>query len=80
MEQPYDLEKKRSEKLLDKGALGEDQKGLPDDMSCAGIFGIDSTKTVVIEHHKVNGPRLSPIVLHLKASHKAYKDSVSDAN
>ena len=37
-----------------------DQKGVPDDMSCAGIFGNDITKTVVIEHHRTNGFRALP--------------------
>lgn len=40
--------------------MEEDQKGLPDDMSCAGIFGSNSTKTVVMEHHRMNGSRSSP--------------------
>ena len=40
--------------------MEEDQKGLPDGMSCAGIFGSNSTKTVVMEHHRMNGYRASP--------------------
>lgn len=27
------------------------QRGLPEEMSCAGIFGSNDTKTVVMEHH-----------------------------
>jgi hypothetical protein len=42
------------------GIQEEDQKGLPDDMSCAGIFGSGSTKTVVIEHHRMNESGASP--------------------
>jgi len=30
-------------------------------MSCAGIFGSGSTKTVVMEHHRINESRDSPI-------------------
>lgn len=40
--------------------MEEDQKGLPDGMSCTGIFGSSSTKTVVMEHHRMNGSRVLP--------------------
>lgn len=43
-------------------------EGLPDKMSCAGIFGSDVTKTVVIEHHKMNGFRSSPSDLRPRSS------------
>ena len=55
----------------------EDQKGLPDNMSCAGIFGSDSTKTVVMEHHQMNGSRVSPFT---STSHKTYRNLVSYVN
>lgn len=48
--------------MLREGVEEGDQKGLPDGMSCAGIFGSDSTKTVVMEHHRMNGSR-SPHLL-----------------
>ena len=46
--------------MLREGVEEGNQKGLPDGMSCAGIFGSDSTKTVVMEHHRMNGSRSSP--------------------
>ena len=62
-----------------KGCMQEeDQKGSPDDMSCAGIFGSGYTKTVVMEHHKTNESRFSPIH-HGISKPVAYPIDVSSA-
>ena len=72
--------KRRSEKWLDNGVQEEDQKGLPDDMSCTGIFGRNSTKTVVMKHHRIYGSRstLTYPPGHIKASYRIYTNLVSD--
>ena len=80
VEQPYDLKKKGQKIYSTKGCEGEDQKGLPDGMSCAGIFGSCGTKTVVMAHHRVNGSGSHLSMAHLKPTHKAYRNSVSDVN
>lgn len=59
-----------------KGAREEDQKGVPDDMSCAGIFGNDRTKTVVMEHHGMNGFRASPLHPRTQGRHRTYENPV----
>ena len=51
-------------------------------MSCAGIFGSECTKTVVMEHHRMNGSSevLTCPPANLRASHKPDRSFVSDGN
>ena len=54
-------EKKKGQKPTQQRGGGQRSEGLPDNMSCAGVFGNDCTKTVVMEHHEMKGLRSSPV-------------------
>ena len=51
----YLKEEKKVRKMIQRRGGGQGSEGLPDGMSCAGIFGSECTKTVVMDHHRMNG-------------------------
>jgi len=68
--------------MIQRKGGGQGSEGLPDGMSCAGIFGSECTKTVVMEHHRMNGSSevLTCPPANLRASHKACRNFVRDGH